>query len=324
MSPTTTRARQIARTTSALLDVLPWVVLLRRIEPDLVIVNSSVTPAPLFASLLLGRKVVAYVRESFLGSSRALESILPKKVILRALRKATCTVAVSDYVSETLGGADLVCWPDPEAPSLKPSHEASSVPGRVRAVMLGSVFREKGQLDAVLAVLEARRNGADVTLDIYGSGSARSIERLRDAIEAGGGQEHIRYHGPTDDAWGVYSRADVSLVCSSEEAYGRVTAESILVGTPVVGYDLGGTREILRAGGGILTAPDPSSLAEALCDVSTDPSRLADLRRDCALRAESRYGFGDARTTMRRIIDFVEGVGPDPQNPPPLPTSEAA
>ena len=41
---------------------------------------------------------------------------------------------------------------------------------------------------------------------------------------------------------------DVELVCSRAEAFGRITAEAMMGGMPVIGSDTGGTPELIREG----------------------------------------------------------------------------
>jgi glycosyltransferase involved in cell wall biosynthesis len=43
----------------------------------------------------------------------------------------------------------------------------------------------------------------------------------------------------------MYKIADTVLVCSKNEAWGRVAAEAMISGKPVIGYNGGGTKEII-------------------------------------------------------------------------------
>lgn len=59
---------------------------------------------------------------------------------------------------------------------------------------------------------------------------------------------------------------DVAMMCSRAGALGRVTAEAMLAGKPVVGARSGATSELLREGfNGLLCAPgDLQELAQRL------------------------------------------------------------
>ncbi len=43
----------------------------------------------------------------------------------------------------------------------------------------------------------------------------------------------------------MYKKADAVLVCSRNEAWGRVAAEAMISGTPVIGFNNCGTKEII-------------------------------------------------------------------------------
>jgi hypothetical protein len=72
--------------------------------------------------------------------------------------------------------------------------------------------------------------------------------------------------------------ADVSLVPSPREAFGRVILESLALGLPVVASLDGGATELVEHGvsGALVDVADPSAIADALAVYATDRDRLAD------------------------------------------------
>jgi glycosyltransferase involved in cell wall biosynthesis len=60
-------------------------------------------------------------------------------------------------------------------------------------------------------------------------------------------QAHITLLGNRSDLREILALADIAYSLTIEpEAFGRTTAEALSLGTPVIGYDHGGTGEILR------------------------------------------------------------------------------
>jgi hypothetical protein len=54
----------------------------------------------------------------------------------------------------------------------------------------------------------------------------------------------------------VIDQADIVLVCSQNEAFGRITLEAMLLKKPVIGTNAGGTPELIREGvNGLLYTP---------------------------------------------------------------------
>lgn len=298
--------RQLVETARCVPNSLRWRRIISRESASAVIVNSSVTPGPLIGSRMAGVPAVLFIRESITENSSALRSFLPKHVILAlARRAATATAAVSTYVATLAGGVDVVSWPEVSEDAYLAPASATHTPGRI--VMLGSIHPAKGQADAVLAVADARRRGLDVTLSIYGGGIDEHIAGLRTLIDEQRVGDKIVFEGPTSDPLGILRGAEASIVCSSSEAYGRVTAESLIVGTPVFGYATGGTAEILDLGGGVSVAPSVQALSDALFEHFSDARRMEQLRRECKARAARRETFGNATRTIEDVFMALSG-----------------
>lgn len=82
-----------------------------------------------------------------------------------------------------------------------------------------------------------------------------------------------------------YQAADITLVTSEVEAFGRIGAESQACGTPVVAFDSGGIPEVVRhdVGGLVVPRRDTPALTAALSRLATDTdlcTRLAAGGRD--------------------------------------------
>lgn len=69
-----------------------------------------------------------------------------------------------------------------------------------------------------------------------------------------------------------YSMADVYLNLSMEETFGKVSAEAVSCGTPLIAYDSTANKEIVPPNGGFLVSSlDVSELMEAICSIRTKP-----------------------------------------------------
>ena len=98
--------------------------------------------------------------------------------------------------------------------------------------------------------------------------------------------------------WRRLGDADVALMCSSSEAFGRTTVEAMKLGRPVIGADAGGTAELVRDGwNGLLyppATPRPSPCASSACTA---------IARSCATSVRTRrsgHGRRSRRTLRRR------------------------
>lgn len=304
----------LVRIAQAGLDTAGFVRDLRRVQPDLLVVNTSVTPAPLAAGALLRIPTVVIVRES-LQTNPTLRSLLPKSMIVAALaRWSTQVVTISRYVSE-----QLAPWPEgvPEPVVRHPGVSIDPLPRvpradgdhTVRLLLLGSIGGDKGQLDAVHAATGAIQRGADLRLDMYGDGVPEEITALRAAVADSGQTRRLALHEPVSDIRPLLACADAVVMASRNEGYGRVTVEALQAGVPIVGYRAGATTEILEDGGGVLAPVDVAALEEVLHDVATDAGLLTRLSTEAlAVGQRLRRAPHD-----RDLADLIESVVATPK-----------
>jgi glycosyltransferase involved in cell wall biosynthesis len=138
--------------------------------------------------------------------------------------------------------------------------------GAFRCVLVGTVTKSKGPEEALLALRETRRRGLPVKLRIVGGGHPAYMARLRALIGDLQVGSDVELVGPVRDPYSFFNEADVALMCSRMEAFGRVTVEAMKLGTPVIGAASGGTPEAIRDGfNGLLYKPgDPRHLADKI------------------------------------------------------------
>lgn len=130
---------------------------------------------------------------------------------------------------------------------------ASQYPATVNRRLLvlpGRLTRWKGQSEFIGLIGRLVAKGEPVHGLVAGGASASTqayAEELRARVTALGLDGHVTFLGTRDDLREILAIADISFSLTLEpEAFGRTTAEALSVGTPVVGYDHGGTSEILR------------------------------------------------------------------------------
>jgi D-inositol-3-phosphate glycosyltransferase len=103
----------------------------------------------------------------------------------------------------------------------------------------------------------------------------------------------------------LYRAADALIMPSRSESFGLVALEAQASGTPVVGSDVGGLREILRGGGGTLVeSHDPEAYARAALPYVVDP----DTRRrasEAAVGGAHRFSWHE---TTRRTLEIYRSV----------------
>jgi glycosyltransferase involved in cell wall biosynthesis len=94
--------------------------------------------------------------------------------------------------------------------------------------------------------------------------------------------------GKTHDVGAVYGSCDAVVVPSRRESFGRVVAEAMANGLPVVASDLSPLRDLLGDDqAGLLVPPDDvAALASAVARLAGDPELCATLGKEGRLRSE--------------------------------------
>ena len=145
---------------------------------------------------------------------------------------------------------------------------------------------------------QLRARGLPVELTLVGPGRPEHRRALQRMARRLGVEDATTFAAPVTDPTPFYDDADVVLLCSRSEAYGRVVVEAMKRGVPVVGSRAGGTVEQLQdSGGGLLYEPgnagDLAAAVQRLYDDDDLRHRLAIDGQAWATGTFSLERFGD-------------------------------
>jgi Glycosyltransferase len=152
--------------------------------------------------------------------------------------------------------------------------------GELRVVYVGALIARKGLDVAVEAVALARRQGASVSLELYGPGDPAQFVRTSGVVHRG--------TIPFGDAQRVIATYDALLLPSRFDGWGVVVNEALLAGTPVICSDMVGAAALLERDGGGLVYPamDAAALAAILTRLALNTREVAELRQAAGRAAE--------------------------------------
>jgi glycosyltransferase involved in cell wall biosynthesis len=284
--------------------------LIKRWRPDVVLTNTMTIPAFAVAAKTLKVPHVWMIHE-FGKRDHDLSFVLGYRRTIRLIGRLSaqvicCSNAVRDELA--LSGISrtkmitVYCATDTatvcESPMERKSYE------RLRTIVVGRIAPSKGQLLALQGISEAREMGADVTIDFVGSEFDSEYVAMIRSLHMDG----VRFIGYLDDPTPYYCHADVALMCSSDEAFGRVTVEAMKLGLPVIGIDSGGTNEIIVDGrSGYLIPPnDPSALAGKLRRFWADEEMRSELGRQAQADALKRFSPNKAMNELLEVCRAVQ------------------
>lgn len=187
---------------------------------------------------------------------------------------------------------------DPERPHLEPSfspsftHETWAAAGPAveakragiaerpdagpwRLAVVGRLTPNKNQQAAVRAVGALAASGIDVQLDVLGDGPERArLEALGQELGLG---DRVRFRGmvPLDEVAEVFARADLQILPSRQEGFGKVLLEGMVQGVvPLLSPGPAADGIAGHGSRGLLIDPhDPATIADAVRSLISDRSR---------------------------------------------------
>lgn len=228
----------------------------------------------------------------------------------KALRKATRLIAISKAVQEDIrryAGDDVrtdliyngvLRQADHERLATR-AHERWTAPSPFTYLLAGLIHPGKGQEEAVRAFAIVHERCPGTRLVLAGDGKAEDLHAL---ITQLGLRDSVELTGFVKDLEPLLLRSHALLMCSRNEAMGRVTVEGMSSGLPVIGHASGGTVELVADGRtGLLYPGGPGELAQRMIALATDTARARALGEAAMRDAAQRFN-------VERYANEVLGV----------------
>ena len=233
---------------------------------DILYSNTATVCVGAFAAALLDRPHVWHVHE--FSPPMGLKFIFGERWPRRIMRRLSSLViapsqAVANELSAWLEGTPLeVVYCSLHRP-LPNDGSIIAGNGRYRCVITGVLAENKGQEDAVLALLELRQRQVDAELVVIGERDGDYGHRVEQLVARNHLRDRVRFLGRLNDPMPQLRAADVILVCSRAEGFGRATVEGMLAGKPVIGANNTATAELIQdnLNGLLYRTGDPQDLA---------------------------------------------------------------
>lgn len=184
--------------------------------------------------------------------------------------------------------------------------------GPCRVGFVGRLVPEKGAEFALEAFARAAASG-DAVLDIVGSGPEE--ERLRTLAARMGLDGRVRFIGAVsqEEALERIGFLDVLVVASVatqrwKEQFGRVAAQAMAAGTPVLAFDSGSLPEVLGGCGVLAREGDVDDLAGKLAALLGNAALRSELGARGRDRAERELSWGRVADGFHRMYREVMTV----------------
>lgn len=285
----------------------------RSLRPDVVVCQSPALGG--LAGLRIARKTGAGILMEIHGNEYLVEARpgsriwLLQQISRYALRRATLIRVLSDRMKERLlqrygsglGGRVRVLPPRVDLSRFKLKSRPASPGTGLRAIMVGSVNANKGQLRLIRALRQCR-----VPIELHIVGDGPDLDKCRAEAAEKSPPLSIVCHGAQEQEQvaELLQNSDVFVMYSKTEGTPRAMMEAMATGLPVVTTDAGFCADVVRHGTeGIVLGADPDTeIVDVLVDFFEHPEVPRRMGLAAHLRAERDY---DAALLFRRYRALI-------------------
>lgn len=232
-----------------LLLILKQIKWFQKLNPSIIISNSSAISHGFLIAKILKIPHAWHLRE-FLDLDYSLKFYFGNAISKRIISYSDYTIATSKAVKAHFK-IDKNCFVGYDGFTYIDSYDESKSKSQKHNhnnyifSIVGLVSKNKGQEEAIRAFYSVSKEYPDIELNIVGGGNIDGVENLIDELRI---KEKVNVIGYIHDTSAIYKKSNIILVCSKNEAMGRVTLEAMAHGTPVIGKNSGGTPELIIDG----------------------------------------------------------------------------
>ena len=282
-----------------------YLVLFRKISPNLVIGNTLVSLPAAIASKLRGIPFIWHAREMFedMGGEMKIPPILGKSFACWVIDSLSTTLIVnSPALSKNLNQklkkrANVIpnCVPNEFFHSKVRKTEARKLlklPKNVFIVGIpGTIRPVKGHLTILRALPSILQVHPSCYIAITGTTDNKYFHNLTLVIQKMNLTHRVQFLGPVKEMIKFYAAVDLICVPSEMESFGRVVVEAFAMRKPVVASGVGGISEIVTNGidGLLAERGNSEQFAEMIIRMISNPNLCERISKAARVKAEENY-----------------------------------
>ncbi len=175
----------------------------------------------------------------------------------------------------------------------------------LRIALVARMLWSKGVDIAVQAVSQARAEGLDVTLSLYGTPDPHNPKSIPESVLNSWGQRSgIHWYGATNNVRAVWAQHHVACLPSrGGEGLPRTLLEAAACGRAIITTDVAGCRHFVRHGidGYVLPVDDVNAFYETIMTIGRQPDLIVRMGGAARRRIFSGFTEREVMHTLRRL-----------------------
>jgi glycosyltransferase involved in cell wall biosynthesis len=180
-------------------------------------------------------------------------------------------------------------------------------------VSAGRISKIKGQdllVEALPAIVDAFPDLHCVFAGRVGSGAGGEdtsgfMTRLERRISDLGIEDNVSFAGEVEGLASLLREADLYVQPSRMESFGRVVAEALDCGTPVVAFAVGGLPEVAGPGALLVEPGNSAALSEAIVRALGAPDEMAEKARRGRVHVRYNYEACRVARSFRNLLESM-------------------
>lgn len=172
--------------------------------------------------------------------------------------------------------------------------------------LVGLIYPPKGQEVAIKALARVVEKFPTTRLLIVGTGKKKDINHLKELTKSLSLEQNVEFWGHIKNPYIAYQQADAILMCSKNEAMGRVTVEAMSACRSVIGYDNAGTSELINhEHTGLLYTGDHEQLGEYMVRLVKNPEEGREMGINAWHFARERFTIETYSQAVYQVFSSV-------------------
>lgn len=219
--------------------------LILKYKIDLVHTNTSVINIGYHVAKNIGIPHIWHVRE-FIDSDLGCTPLYGFKSLTRNLHDSDATISITKAIKSKFKLNDASNAYQLFNAIIDEPNDIFQEEKEKYFLVAGRLTPEKGIKEAIEAFNLFNINHSDYQLKLIGDITPEYKAVLQTKIRELNLENKIEFHKYCNNLCDFYRKATGFLMCSKMEGLGRVTIEAMNYGCPVIGYDSGGTAELIN------------------------------------------------------------------------------